>query len=472
MGPAGGFACVRGERVTEAELQPLVTRCPDCATQFKVSEAQLQVANGKVRCGSCLAVFEGVDNLVWDSEFDENESADVTLDDLLDELKDDVATDTPPGAALEMQDSDSAPQLEVMSDDLEANAEAGAEGQVAEEVADQVPEAGQPPPSSAQEIVLGAEFEEEDTFDRDLAASQIVAAANAQTEPTTRFTLEHIEVPPEEELLDLGSSYIGPDYASLKRSPDQQEEAKQRSRNRREAMAEMRALAEQREAQEAASPIDESQIADTPPSVPAVGEADLKAASASAYPKDEELEQVWERKPEPVASPATDQPVGAELEDAPAGRSWRIPLVAGALVLLLAQVMYLQFDDWAVNPTFRPAYSAACAVLPCELPDRRALDLLKSRALKVRSHPREEGALLVDALIVNEAEFDQPFPNLHLKFTSVEGNPLASERFTPDDYLAGDMAGVKMMPARTPVHIEVQAVDPGPLAVSYTLDFE
>lgn len=146
--------------------------------------------------------------------------------------------------------------------------------------------------------------------------------------------------------------------------------------------------------------------------------------------------------------------------------------MVGAPLLLLAQVMYLQFDDWAVNPTFRPAYSAACAVLPCNLPDRRDLDLLKSRALKVRSHPQEAGKLLVDALIVNEAEFDQPFPVLHLKFASVEGNPLASERFTPADYLAGDMAGVKMMPARTPVHIEVKALDPGTQAVSYTLDFE
>jgi len=135
-------------------------------------------------------------------------------------------------------------------------------------------------------------------------------------------------------------------------------------------------------------------------------------------------------------------------------------------------VMYLQFDDWAVDPTFRPAYAAACGVLPCQLPDRRALNLLKSRALKVRSHPRAEGSLLVDALIVNEAEFDQPFPVLHLKFASVEGNPLASERFDPEDYLAGAMKGVKMMPARTPVHIEVQALDPGPQAVSYTLDFE
>lgn len=460
--------------MTETELQPLVTRCPDCATQFKVSEAQLQVANGKVRCGSCLAVFEGVDNLVWDSDFDEGESADVTLDDLLDQLKDEGSTAESEVLGLgsvadglsapDDTDHQSAPQLDTQADAEKVEASEEASDQSVEETAGS---------SSDQEVEATAEADEEDEeFDRELVANQIVAAANAQTEPNAEFAAEFIEVPPDDGLLDLGSSYIGPDYHGLKRTPDQHQEQNRRSRNRREAMAEIRALAEQQEADEAATPIDEMQIADTPESVPAVTDADLQTASTGAYPKNDELEQVWERKPEPeTAKPAAE--VQARVTDAAAKiRSWRIPLVAGALVFLVAQVMYLQFDDWAVDPTFRPAYSAACAVLPCDLPDRRDLELLKSRALKVRSHPKEEGSLLVDALIVNEADFDQPFPVLHLKFASVEGNPLASERFDPADYLAGDMAGVKMMPARTPVHIEVKAIDPGAQAVSYTLDFE
>lgn len=461
--------------MTETELQPLVTRCPDCATQFKVSEAQLQVANGKVRCGSCLAVFEGVDNLVWDSDFDEDESADVTLDDLLDQLKDEGATaesevlglDSVADGSSVTDDGDhqGAPQLDTQAGAEKVEASEGFANPFVEETTGS---------GSGEETEAAAETDDEDEeFDRELVANQIVAAANAQTEPNAEFAVEFIEVPPDDGLLDLGSSYIGPDYHGLKRTPDQHQEQNRRSRNRREAMAEMRALAEQQEADEAATPIDELQIADTPESVPAVIEADLQAASTGAYPKSDELEQVWERKPEPEKAKPEVADVQARATDAAQKiRSWRIPLIAGALVFLVAQVMYLQFDDWAVDPTFRPAYSAACALLPCELPDRRDLDLLKSRTLKVRSHPKAEGSLLVDALIVNEAEFDQPFPVLHLKFASVEGNPLASERFSPADYLAGDMAGVKMMPARTPVHIEVKAIDPGAQAVSYTLDFE
>jgi predicted Zn finger-like uncharacterized protein len=37
----------------------LYTRCPQCATVFRVSTAQLQASNGQVRCGQCQTVFDG-----------------------------------------------------------------------------------------------------------------------------------------------------------------------------------------------------------------------------------------------------------------------------------------------------------------------------------------------------------------------------------------------------------------------------
>lgn len=37
----------------------MVTSCPSCATTFRVSTEQLKARQGKVRCGQCLAVFDG-----------------------------------------------------------------------------------------------------------------------------------------------------------------------------------------------------------------------------------------------------------------------------------------------------------------------------------------------------------------------------------------------------------------------------
>ncbi|HLU01398.1 MAG TPA: zinc-ribbon and DUF3426 domain-containing protein, partial [Advenella sp.] len=42
------------------------TRCPDCSTRFDVTPAQLNVRNGKVRCGVCSAVFNAFDHAVDD----------------------------------------------------------------------------------------------------------------------------------------------------------------------------------------------------------------------------------------------------------------------------------------------------------------------------------------------------------------------------------------------------------------------
>lgn len=46
----------------------MYTRCPYCHTTFGVSAAQLRAAHGQVRCGTCKAVFDGVDCLIDDIE--------------------------------------------------------------------------------------------------------------------------------------------------------------------------------------------------------------------------------------------------------------------------------------------------------------------------------------------------------------------------------------------------------------------
>lgn len=42
----------------------LITRCPGCATAFRVLPGQLAARNGQVRCGKCNAVFDGIAALV------------------------------------------------------------------------------------------------------------------------------------------------------------------------------------------------------------------------------------------------------------------------------------------------------------------------------------------------------------------------------------------------------------------------
>ena len=55
MGVAGGHTQIN-----------LTTRCPGCGTAFRVQPAQLSARGGKVRCGKCASIFDGVAALLAD----------------------------------------------------------------------------------------------------------------------------------------------------------------------------------------------------------------------------------------------------------------------------------------------------------------------------------------------------------------------------------------------------------------------
>lgn len=44
----------------------MYTKCSECSTVFRISDAQLLAANGKVRCGHCKHVFNALDRLLLD----------------------------------------------------------------------------------------------------------------------------------------------------------------------------------------------------------------------------------------------------------------------------------------------------------------------------------------------------------------------------------------------------------------------
>jgi predicted Zn finger-like uncharacterized protein len=153
-------------------------------------------------------------------------------------------------------------------------------------------------------------------------------------------------------------------------------------------------------------------------------------------------------------------------------RRWWMPIVLMlGIIGLTGQVFYWQFDVWAKNPDIRPVYEWICPRLKCQLPVMRSLDEIRSKNLVVRANPDVPGELMVDALIVNQARFAQPFPVIELRFSSMDGRPIAARRFKPEEYLAGELKGATMFAPMTPVHIALSIEDPGTDAVSYYIQF-
>ena len=138
-----------------------------------------------------------------------------------------------------------------------------------------------------------------------------------------------------------------------------------------------------------------------------------------------------------------------------------------AAITLLFQVAYFKFNYFSRVEPYRSAYTVLCPVFRCTVPSLVDTSQISAYNLVVRNHPQAQNALMVDAIILNKAPFDQPFPDLTLAFSTVEEIPVTSRQFTPKEYLGGELAGMKYIPPNQPVHITLELADPGPDAVNY-----
>ncbi len=140
-----------------------------------------------------------------------------------------------------------------------------------------------------------------------------------------------------------------------------------------------------------------------------------------------------------------------------------------AAFIAIAQLAYFQFNDWGRKEPYRAYYSVICKQLGCQLPVLQNLKKIRIDNMTVMDHPNREAYLLVDAVILNSANFDQYFPTLQLRFTDARGALVTQHEFRPADYVGGELAGRTLMPHQHPIHISLEIDDPGLNAVNYQI---
>lgn len=194
--------------------------------------------------------------------------------------------------------------------------------------------------------------------------------------------------------------------------------------------------------------------------------------------------------PQPLAAAAAPLPPSAPAREhdlllqgispAPVEMDWHIEvspwprrLLWGGLsllacVVLVAQFAWFKFDQYSRIEPWRGVYGSLCPLLGCTLPPLADPARVKAYNLVVRTSPQADNALVIDSILLNTAGFAQPFPDFALSFSNLQGKQLAYRRFTPQEYLGGEMAGATLMPSGQPVHISLEIVDPGADAVNYT----
>lgn len=172
-----------------------------------------------------------------------------------------------------------------------------------------------------------------------------------------------------------------------------------------------------------------------------------------------------------IAAEPRTLPAGEEPRPAPL---WKTALWAMANVLLIValtgQYLYYNRQQLAQYTELRPWLTQLCAVMHCDVPLQRDVKRIVLTSRLVESHPTRPNALLIDATLVNQADFAQPYPLLELRFSDLDNQLIAGRRFRPSEYLPPGTALQAGMVPHQPVHITLEIVDPGKDAVSFQFD--
>ena len=409
-----------------------VTQCPHCQTSFRVSHAQLSVARGVVRCGSCLQVFNAAKQLLEQAGKEPVAPAPAAIVEVPEAVE--------PKAISQKQWSAAELDLDTLDLDEELARLEQREIQPTTEFGrhrDETLSARRDSIETDQEPWSDSLFSES-AADRAQTAEDLDAldalddpqpipepSKNSRTEPSLSLSLEPIELddeaqPPQLRLHDPLDTPLPKERLSATTTDEIEED-----------LPSVEPLRKRRERSE--------------PGVRADVLQDLT---------DDPLQLDWQRRRSPWARRLF----------------WLLLVLLGAGALVGQYVAY-HFDELARQDQYRPWFQQFCPQIGCTVPSKVDIAKIKSSNLVVRSHPEFSGALVVDAIIYNRAPFSQPFPLLELRFADLNGHLIASRRFKPGEYLNGDLEGMVEMPPQTPIHIALDILDPGAKAVNYSLSF-
>ncbi|MBW5415572.1 DUF3426 domain-containing protein [Pseudomonas sp. MAG002Y] len=416
-----------------------VTQCPHCSTRFRVKQEHLAIAQGNVRCGACLEIFDATQHL---------EGLPTPLKPVIES----TAVVIQPAPPMAQSPSTQPQSISHVSDAAEAL------------------------PKYPSDTLLIHDDLDLDGLDLDEELAKLDAMESAQ------------RLPP---LPTFGqqkpASKTTPAYdESWAEALLREESAESDNEQRQEPTLTLDTIEEDHAHEEPSLGLHASHEADEPEL-----ESSLRADEKDNHDQPIEAAEPHvgdtapsDREATPVrAEPALRNDTLLDLHDEPLQLDWQPPkkqwakrlgwvlLNLVALFGLFAQYVGFHFDELARQDQYRPWFVQFCAWADCKVPSKVDVKQIRSSNLVVRSHPEFSGALQVDAILYNRATFSQPFPLLELRFADLNGQLIASRRFKPWEYLGGELKGQTEMPPQTPIHISLDILDPGSRAVNYSLSF-
>jgi predicted Zn finger-like uncharacterized protein len=456
----------------------MVTRCPKCGTAFRITATQLESAKGAVRCGSCLHIFKAQSHLVTKPEATKTTAAQKvatpaatktpTKSTIADKPSAKPASKSATKSKLNLHDED---EDMLISDDMEEGASGNSKYEFdgfldletklqARSLFDRNiknEDDGDKKPKDTTDESWAENLIDED--DEDIPQITVIKK-QIPVEPVKEPVKEIAKAIPAEPVADhqaeknkLVFNLVGEEETPAQPSMD-----------------EFRKLILGDEI---------SQITDTAPNYredPKEKEEIINAIPVAGIFHDEDFQDTNSKrqlKIEPKIRAYDSSRSGLLKNIIPAplelaannmgywyNRMLWPTLVVIALLSILLQLAYFRFDHFARIQPYRDFYAFACPVVGCTLPTLVDKKQLVTYNLVVQADDENPDALSVDVMLLNKAGFDQPFPDLLLSFSDMDGNIKASRRFKPNDYLGGELSGKKLIPSKQPIHISLQIKDP------------
>lgn len=147
---------------------------------------------------------------------------------------------------------------------------------------------------------------------------------------------------------------------------------------------------------------------------------------------------------------------------------WAIAAALGLLAGL--QIVLADRAQFAADARWRPAIASLCATLHCSIPPWREPAAFAMLGREVRQHPYMPGALRVNAAFRNNARWAQPWPDLVLTLSDVDGRALGTRTFSPKEYLGGKVTQKEIGSGQTAA-IRMEIMEPAPGVVAFSFDF-
>lgn len=432
------------------------TRCPACATSFRVGPEQLKARAGKVRCGQCGSVFNALDTL---------------LDELVvvaaPAMSSSEAASAPPPPALIPADGPAAPRefAATGADDPLAADEGASDGEPAGEH-DPAPE------PASQEFAdwpltppLAAAASSDDNTN-----AAATAATDASPFPDDQPGSEDTE--PEEPIVAPGTA-------------DSDESDDGRSPHEAIAAATDSALTlEAAPSPEAAPPAPSAALgtlataADAPgdmaPATPSAAAAGLPAPAAAALAADGGVlpRQMTEIPGYSKWSEGAIANTAAAVEVEPPGApQTAFVLVAAVLALLLAgqAVFHFRSEIAASAPSLQRALITYADLFGAGLPPLRRAEMISIEGSDLQADPARRGQLLLLATLANRAPYAQALPLLELTLTDTHDQAVARKVFTPEQYLPDAAAAAAPFAPRSEVALRLAVETHDIAAAGYRL---